>query len=386
MRMPEPEKGHYDEDILNHAYAYTSLPNITIDEDYAKDYMTTNTSKRIRIPIKETNLGLKTYYRERHREKIRLDTQFIKIFLKESEKHSLATKIKTKNQKVKDEIISQFTSENIDDLAGTDIEDTISFETENLDDIQTLFNWFVHNNMGSFYPDSEGRSVGRIKEAIYYFFDTKLDMQQDENFLDILNIILSKKNSQHFARVIDLALEEYSTVVQKRQAKLKETNWYMVPEEITYKTDVKEMKTNKSIMQPFYHKKLSNPEKAFIKHLENSAGVEWWFRNEDRDATYLAVPYLENGEEKPFYIDFIVRSKNGNIGLLDTKSGFTITEAAGEKGKSDGLQKYIKKYPKLFGGITANRNGDFSGNWMYFKGKGRDLVKNDFTNWDLLQF
>ncbi len=87
-----------------------------------------------------------------------------------------------------------------------------------------------------------------------------------------------------------------------------------------------------------------------------------------------------------FYIDFIVRSKNGNIGLLDTKSGFTITEAAGEKGKSDGLQKYIKKYPKLFGGITANRNRDFSGNWMYFKGKGRDLVKNDFTNWDLLQF
>ena len=90
-------------------------------------------------------------------------------------------------------------------------------------------------------------------------------MQQDKIFLGILNIILSKKNSQHFARVIDLALNEYSAVVQKRQAKLKETDWYMVPEEITYKTNVKRMKTKKSIMQPFYHRKLSNPEKAFIK-------------------------------------------------------------------------------------------------------------------------
>ena len=85
------------------------------------------------------------------------------------------------------------------------------------------------------------------------------------------------------------------------------------------------------------------------------------------------------------YIDFIVRCNNGKIGLLDTKSGFTITEAAGDKGKSDGLQKYIKKYPKLFGGKTANRKGDFSGNWLYFQGKGRDLVENDFNNWELLK-
>ena len=53
MRMPEPEKGHYDEDILNHAYAYTSLSEITIDEDYAKDYVTIYTSKRIKIPLKQ---------------------------------------------------------------------------------------------------------------------------------------------------------------------------------------------------------------------------------------------------------------------------------------------------------------------------------------------
>ena len=37
---------------------------------------------------------------------------------------------------------------------------------------------------------------------------------------------------------------------------------------------------------------------------------------------YLAVPYLENGVEKPFYIDFIVRCNNGKIGLLDTKEWF----------------------------------------------------------------
>jgi hypothetical protein len=239
--------------------------------------------------------------------------------------------------------------------------------------------------MGSFYPDSEDRSVGRIREAIYFFFDKELDMQQDVNFLDILTIILSVKNAKYFVKVIELALSKYSVVIQKRQAKLKETDWHMVPEEITYKTDVEEMMTRKSIMQPFYHGKLSNLEKAFIKHLEKSVGVKWWFKNGQQDATYLAVPYVENGEDKPFYIDFIVRRNNGNIVLLDTKSGFTITQAAEDKGKSDGLQKYIKKYPNLFGGITTNTKRDFSGSWVYFNGKGKDLVKDVFSNWELLE-
>ena len=46
MRMPEPDKGHYESEILNYGYVYTNLENIEIHEDIAKNYITIYTSKR----------------------------------------------------------------------------------------------------------------------------------------------------------------------------------------------------------------------------------------------------------------------------------------------------------------------------------------------------
>jgi type III restriction enzyme len=49
MRMPEPDKGHYENEILNYGYVYTNLDNIEIQEDIAKDYITIYTSKGVLI-------------------------------------------------------------------------------------------------------------------------------------------------------------------------------------------------------------------------------------------------------------------------------------------------------------------------------------------------
>ena len=127
-------------------------------------------------------------------------------------------------------------------------------------------------------------------------------------------------------------------------------------------------------------------EKAFIELLENpSNSVKWWFKNGDRDATFFAVPY-GNGEQKPFYVDFIVKLKDGRIGLFDTKAGFT-QKLAGSK--IDGLFKYIqqenKKGKKLFGGIVVNTDRNYRGRWVYFDKQGNELKDNDFNNWVTLE-
>jgi len=141
-----------------------------------------------------------------------------------------------------------------------------------------------------------------------------------------------------------------------------------------------------SVMQPFYYDHRWKPEKAFIDFLGKSKNVEWWFKNGDRDATYFTVPYEENEEWKPFYVDFIVKFKDGRIGLFDTKSGRTIQDA---REKSDGLQAYLKKYGKkknLFGGIVANTDSkNFNGRWMLYTGAGTDLAVGDFSNWEILE-
>ncbi len=108
----------------------------------------------------------------------------------------------------------------------------------------------------------------------------------------------------------------------------------------------------------------------------------WWFKNGDRDATFFAVPY-GNGEQKPFYVDFILKLKDGRIGLFDTKAGFT-QKLAGPK--IDGLYRYIqsenKRGKNLFGGIVANTDPrNYRGRWVYFNKKSKELKDNDFSNW-----
>ena len=378
MRMPEPDTGHYKQEILNHGFVYTNLTDIEIKEDMARNYVTIYTSDRIENykPIK-----LESVYRLRQREKTRLSPQFIKLFLHEANEYSLEKKVETKGQKLELSLISDYEAESVDKLANAEIKGEAKIDTKNETDLQKLYDYFVRNNLTPFYP--EDRLIGRVKEAIYYFFKMRLDMEYSDRFSEIINIVLSPKNIQHFVNVIDSTKEKYIAETKKRDIVLQKTADWELPEMLNFGGNYTELKTKKSAMQPFYYDNKWKTEEAFIKFLEKSDQIEWWFKNGDRDATFFAVSYIENGEQKPFYVDFIVRLKNGSLGLFDTKSGNTIKDA---REKSDGLQKFLKEHKGISGGIVANTNSkDFSGRWMCYKGQGTELNPDDFSNWELLE-
>jgi len=378
MRMPEPDTGHYKQEILNHGFVYTNLTDIEIKEDMARNYVTIYTSDRIENykPIK-----LESVYRLRQREKTRLSPQFIKLFLHEANEYGLEKKVETKGQRLELSLISDYEAESVDKLANAEIKGEAKIDTKNETDLQKLYDYFVRNNLTPFYP--EDRSIGRVKEAIYYFFKMRLGMEYSDRFSEIINIVLSPKNIQHFVNVIDSTKEKYIAETKKRDIVLQKTADWELPEMLNFGGNYTELKTKKSAMQPFYYDNKWKTEEAFIKFLEKSDQVEWWYKNGDRDATFFAVSYIENGEQKPFYVDFIVRFKNGSLGLFDTKSGNTIKDA---REKSDGLQKFLKEHKGISGGIVANTNPkDFSGRWMCYKGKGIELNPDDFSNWELLE-
>ena len=380
-RMPEPDKGHYENESLNHGYVYTNLSDIAIREDIAKDYVMIYSSRRIDDyePIE-----LVSVHRKRQREKTRLSPLFIRLFLKEAMNYDLEKKIRTKGQRVQIRFISDYEAESVDELGGADIVAERCVDTDNEYDLQKLYDFFVRQRLTPFYP--EDRSIGRVKEAIYYFFGMRLGIQYTERFKDIINTVLSEDNVQHFVNVLDAAKESYIDEAVKRENEIEEDREWEVPEAINFGGEYSALDANLSAMQPFYYDNRWKPEKAFIDFLGKYRNVEWWFKNGDREATYFAVPYVENEEWKPFYVDFIVKFSDGRIGLFDTKSGRTIKDA---REKSDGLQAYLREYGKrknLFGGIVSNTDPHtFNGRWMIYTGAGTDLAVDDFSNWNLLE-
>jgi len=109
--------------------------------------------------------------------------------------------------------------------------------------------------------------------------------------------------------------------------------------------------------------------------------VKWWFKNGKQDGSYFAVPYVENGHEKPFYIDFIVMLNDGRLGLFDTKGGIYAKTA---KERAEGLAWYIatenKGGKKLFGGIVLKDKNS----WRYNDSEKYSYDPNNLNDWKFL--
>jgi type III restriction enzyme len=376
MRMPEPVHGHYTKDILNYGYVYTNLEDIDIKEDIARDYITIFTSKR-RPDYKPINLL--SCYSKRYRERTRLSPLFIEIFLKEEEKYKLKKKISIKEKKLDMKIISDWKAENIDVLVGKHVIGDKEISAS-LEDMQKIFDYFVRRSLTPFYP--EDRSVGRVKESIYKFFEQELKMDYGEKGDEIIQIVLSDKNIQHFINVIDKTKEIYKKETVEREPELDFVENWNVPDSLSFGSRCIKQDRGRCVMHPFFSDGRWKTEKAFIEYLEKSDKINWWFKNGDRDATFFAVPYGDGGN-KPFYVDFVVKLKDGRIGLFDTKSGFT-QKLAGPK--IDGLFSYIqnenKKGKNLLGGIVVNTDQrNYRGKWVYFGRASKELIDNDFNNW-----
>lgn len=378
MRMPEPDKGHYESEILNYGYIYTNLDNIEINEDIARDYITIYKSKR-RADYK--NINLLSCYPKRHREKTRLSPRFQEIFLEQAKEYDLKKNIDVKAKKIDQKIISGYKAEDVDALVGVKIIGNKEIKVSGFD-LQKLLDYFVRYNLTPFYP--EERSVARVKESIYKFFEQELKMWYGDVWEKIVGIILSDKNSQHFVNVLNKAKDKYLAEVVKTESELIDVKDWNIKESYAFGSEYKEEKRLKSILQPFYAQYRSELEKKFVESLDKSDKVKWWFKNGDRDATFFAIPF-KNGKTKPFYLDFIVQFKNGLIGLFDTKSGFTKDLG---KSKVEGLHNYFEKQKRkdLFGGIVTNTDSvHFKGRWVYFDKKAKDL-KDNFDDWSDLIF
>lgn len=188
---------------------------------------------------------------------------------------------------------------------------------------------------------------------------------------DAKKIVLYHTNKPQFTNILTRALARYKKMLEERQHNAKQRGFkqykWEIPEDRLYKEDTHHIVENvkEHALMPFIElTSASNPEQRFAAFLEsNDQYIDWWYKNGDEGKQHYSIPYIKsNGDNALFYVDFIVRAKNGQVFLFDTKTEGSDPEAPN---KHNALIDYINREENsplnLKGGVIIEKND----NWYY---------------------
>lgn len=228
----------------------------------------------------------------------------------------------------------------------------------------------------------ENQSAVSMRGYIYRFMEEMLGIFET----DAPKIILYNKNRKHFEELFQKAIEAYTKKVNERRAKAKNRSFklyhWLVPEFREYNESTNQIiPAHIHALMPFVRQKTaSSPERSFEAFLEaNRNFIDWWYKNGESGKQDYAVGYTKanTGERSLFYVDFIIRMKNGQIFLFDTKTQASDIDAPA---KHNALIAYMgsgdNAHLHLMGGVIIQKGE----NWYY----SRLPIENtdDITNWD----
>ncbi len=231
-------------------------------------------------------------------------------------------------------------------------------------EVDRLFMLFCRSEVGSFAPND---STPVLANALVWMMQTYFGVTD----ADAKKIILhNSENRTQFKALIEAALENYKRLKEQQADIVKRESYeWEVPEERLYPQDThQEVSAPDHALQPcFVLNRESTPEERFRTFLERHAeGIDWWYKNGDQGKEHFSVVY-ENSRKvvAPFYVDFVIRLKDGTICLFDTKTKDSDPEAVA---KHNALVDYLKKERlekrvKMIGGvIIGDKDGDL---WRY---------------------
>jgi type III restriction enzyme len=401
LRMPEQR--FYSQEVLNVGHVYTDISREKIriaieDSNYiSKDTLRSERREGLR------NIKLESYHRERRsQDQNRLGMGFRKVLLDE-----FATLLRMSAQSP-----TLFTIAEMENWEPADADETkllgttVQFKRDraaqvgiNLDvkhiNVVIPRNVFFQNDEGEVVTAEKGkfaRTEGEVHRLFMAFcrrmlmaggFEPKscteklaacLYEMMEELFGVFENetpkIILSNDNQHHnrpkFEALISRALDKYA---QQRQDRLKQarerafavTTW-QVPAERYYRMDTHHTvddARNHALLPFVEQNKVRDPEIEFAAFLErNTDYIDWWYKNGDEGMMNYSIPYVNiDNERSLFYVDFVVRMKNGNVFLFDTKTeGSDKNATRKHNALLDYMEQQRAKGLQLDGGIIIGQD------------------------------
>lgn len=230
-------------------------------------------------------------------------------------------------------------------------------------ELQRIYSDFCNKLLGGNFERKH--STGVLAGYLLSYMEEHFEVFETE----AIKVILYHANKSKFEEIVTLALQRYLKIIVQRRGERKARSFvdytWEVPAERYYKVETHhlEERAKNHALLPFVElNAASNPEQEFAAFLEqNAAYIDWWYKNGDEGKQHYAVPYEQaDGTKSLFYVDFVVRMKNGQVFLFDTKSKDSDPEAPN---KHNALVDYLQanKDKNLKGGVLIEQGS----NWMY---------------------
>ena len=413
LRMPEQK--FYTNNALNIGYVYTDISKDKIQivaEDM--DYLDKDTLQAMRRENLE-NVELKSYYRVyKSSDRNRLGPDFKQILIDcftrnwllsyqpafftieamegegdgEHDGDSLST-MATNREKVANIIRLDVKNVNVEipadlvfqnEVGIIDVGEKSKF-ARSAGELHRIFIDYCRSMIGGKFEKvhSTGVLAGyllEVMEVLFELFET-----------DAKKVILYHLNKPKFTDIIQKALNNYSTKLQEKHKEAKQRDFeaytWEVPAERLYKESTHHMMPDikEHALMPYIElNKASTPEQRFRDFLEeNKDNIDWWYKNGDEGKQHYSVPYENiNGEKSLFYVDFIIKTKNGQVFLFDTKTELSDPDAPN---KHNGLLEYMQsdeqKEQHLQGGVIIEKND------VWYYSKFPINTTSDVTGWDV---
>jgi type III restriction enzyme len=403
LRMPEAQ--HYAEDKLNIGYVYSNLQSIKIKKEiYNPNILKSLISKRRSL---YKNISLTSYYRNRvdfgdvtSSFYEVLESEFCKEFVLKKDSKDFEKNKELVSKKINLDITGSSAEiifdEIIDSAEFEKLVDKTIQSDKNLsvklssNDLLSEFENLIKENLHGYAPK---RSMPTVKESFYLWVEKYLGIKKvGVGAIYTQGLVVS--NRDVFSSILDSTILKYKDVKEKevitRIKDIEEVkeDWEILSIRNYSPNSYKKEKYNKNIYEPIYIKFDSEIEKNFINDvLEKENKIEWWWQNggEHMQANFGIKYYKkENKISHTFQPDFIIKLKDGRVGIFDTKAKDDRLED--QKVKSEALQKYInkqnKKGNKLFGGLVIKDGVHYKINQ---KSKYKSFLEKN-RDWEVLKF
>jgi type III restriction enzyme len=251
-------------------------------------------------------------------------------------------------------------------------------------DVEKLFNYWCFKLLSEQTESTArvsnvSRSWSPLKSGLRVWFKRSLDLDSN-NYYRVLIADINKEQASVFRPALTQALKDYFPIkkefLEKRRKEIEEREapLFEIREEYNFTEDFAELteeeSTSKlSVIQPFFLRKEykgRDNELKFIKYLEQKEkALEWWFKNGEASKEFYCLKYFNTStkEDALFYPDWILKFRDGRIGIFDTKSGFTAQNPEGRaEGLANKLLELNKDGVKFIGGLVVLENNQ----WYYF--------------------